>query len=55
MEALEGHTLGQAIDRLGKFTADDVHKLGLHLGAALEVVHAAGLLHRDIKPDNVEC
>ncbi len=53
MEALEGHTLGQAIDRLGKFTADDVHKLGLHLGAALEVVHAAGLLHRDIKPDNI--
>jgi serine/threonine protein kinase len=53
MEALEGHTLGQAIDRLGKLKADDVHKLGLHLGAALEVVHAAGLLHRDIKPDNV--
>jgi serine/threonine protein kinase len=53
MEALEGHTLGQAIDRLGKLKADAVHKLGLQLGAALEVVHAAGLLHRDIKPDNV--
>jgi serine/threonine protein kinase len=53
MEALEGHTLGQAIERLGKLNADAVHKLGLQLGAALEVVHTAGLLHRDIKPDNV--
>jgi serine/threonine protein kinase len=53
MEALEGHTLGQAIERLGKLNTDAVHKLGLQLGAALEVVHGAGLLHRDIKPDNV--
>jgi serine/threonine protein kinase len=53
MEALTGETLGAKIAREKKLPEAEVKTLALELCDALEVVHKVGLLHRDIKPDNI--
>lgn len=53
MEFLEGQTLAGRIEKAGRLAPDEVMTLAMGIGQALEVVHAAGLLHRDIKPDNL--
>ncbi len=53
MEFLKGQTLGKRIEKQGKLPAREVQDIALKLLDALEVVHGAGMLHRDIKPDNV--
>jgi serine/threonine protein kinase len=53
MEALTGETLGSRIAKKGKLSELEVKHIAIALCDALEVVHATGLLHRDIKPDNV--
>ena len=52
MERLPGDTLH---DRLaaGPMRPDDVADLAAQVLAALETAHAAGVLHRDIKPGNI--
>jgi serine/threonine protein kinase len=53
MEALSGSTLSADVASNGPFPEKVVLEMARQLCDALEVVHAAGLLHRDIKPDNV--
>jgi serine/threonine protein kinase len=53
MEALTGETLGMRLARETKLPENAVKDLATQICAALEVVHQTGLLHRDIKPDNV--
>ncbi len=53
MELLEGQTLEQRIREQGKLNHREVLDLALHLLDALGEVHTAGMLHRDIKPDNI--
>jgi serine/threonine protein kinase len=53
MEALTGETLGMRLARETKLSEIVVKQLAFEICAALEVVHQTGLLHRDIKPDNV--
>jgi serine/threonine protein kinase len=53
MEALTGSTLGADVASNGPFPEKIVLEMARQLCDALETVHAAGLLHRDIKPDNV--
>ncbi len=53
MEYLEGQTLGGRIESQGALPVAEVSSLALTIADALRVVHNAGLLHRDLKPDNI--
>ena len=53
MEFVKGRTLEQALRSGRTFTAAEVTRLGVELCRAVSAVHAAGLLHRDIKAQNV--
>ena len=52
-EFIEGRTLEEALAERGPFPPEDVVAIGRDLCRALGAVHAAGLLHRDIKSQNV--
>ncbi len=53
MERLHGGTLGDAIETKRRFSVDDVARITLQVLAALSAAHAANVIHRDLKPDNV--
>jgi eukaryotic-like serine/threonine-protein kinase len=53
MELVEGGTLQQNIDRIGKFPLGDALHVTLACAYALEHAHERNLIHRDIKPENV--
>ncbi|WP_433066232.1 serine/threonine-protein kinase [Dactylosporangium sp. CS-033363] len=53
MELLQARSLAEMIVEDGPLAARAVAKIGIALLGALEVAHAAGVLHRDVKPANV--
>ncbi|WP_345961554.1 protein kinase [Streptomyces sp. BRB040] len=53
MEYVPGETLLTQVDGRGPLTAPLVASLGALLAEGLGAVHAVGLLHRDLKPQNV--
>ncbi|GAA2397570.1 serine/threonine-protein kinase [Streptomyces coeruleofuscus] len=52
MELVQGRSLGDALQE-GTLSAREAARIGLEVLGALEAAHAAGILHRDVKPDNV--
>ena len=52
LELVEGETLRERIDR-GPLPVEQVFELGSQIGEGLSKAHAAGILHRDLKPHNV--
>ncbi len=52
MELLEGGSLDERLAR-GPLAEDEVLELGARLLSALAVAHAAGVIHRDVKPGNI--
>jgi serine/threonine protein kinase len=53
MELVRGRTLEQMLGEGTSFTPAEAVRIGLDLCTAVSAVHAAGLLHRDIKAHNV--
>ncbi len=53
MELVEGETLETVVRRDGPLPAARTHHILLQLAGSLAEAHAMGLLHRDIKPDNL--
>ncbi|MBK8169521.1 MAG: serine/threonine protein kinase [Sandaracinaceae bacterium] len=53
MELLEGETLTQRIKKHGKLTQQQASDVLLQLLEALGAAHERGIVHRDIKPDNI--
>ncbi|MFL4948633.1 protein kinase domain-containing protein [Streptomyces sp. MMS24-I31] len=52
MELVQGRSLGSALQE-GTLDAREAARIGLEVLGALEAAHAAGILHRDVKPDNI--
>jgi Tol biopolymer transport system component len=52
-EFVEGRTLDQVVREHGPLSAQEAAGIGIDLCRALSAVHQAGLLHRDIKAQNV--
>jgi len=53
MELLSGEPLQGAMDRLGKLPPEQAVDFALQILSGLEAAHAIGVVHRDLKPDNV--
>lgn len=53
MEYAEGEPLRSFIERSGKLTVSQAQRIGLQLLQGIEAIHNTGLLHRDLKPDNI--
>jgi hypothetical protein len=53
MELLDGETVAQRLERAGPFALDAATRLLAELAAAIDALHAASLVHRDITPANV--
>lgn len=53
MELIRGETLGQRLEKIGRFDAAQALPIAVQLCQALAAAHHAGILHRDFKPANV--
>lgn len=53
MQRLVGHTLKEARQAEGRLPLPEVLRIGREIAEGLAAAHRQGLVHRDIKPDNV--
>ncbi|MGE3676263.1 MAG: serine/threonine-protein kinase, partial [Polyangiaceae bacterium] len=53
MELLKGEDLGQRLKRLGRLSPVVAVEVVSPVANALQVAHAAGVVHRDLKPGNI--
>jgi eukaryotic-like serine/threonine-protein kinase len=52
-EYVEGETLKERIDRFGRLPLDEAAAYTIEIGRGLQAAHLAGMVHRDVKPQNV--
>jgi eukaryotic-like serine/threonine-protein kinase len=53
MEYIEGETLGGRVHREGPLSLPEAKRIVLQVCDGLSAAHAAGVVHRDLKPDNI--
>lgn len=53
MELLQGESLNDRLNRVGRFSPDTAKEICLQIASTLNVAHMAGIVHRDLKPDNL--
>jgi serine/threonine protein kinase len=53
MDFFEAGSLRERLEREGPFPVPDVLRIGVKMAGALAAVHAAGVLHGDLKPQNI--
>ena len=53
VEYVAGRTLAARLDAEGGLPGADILRLASEVGAGLDALHGAGLVHRDVKPSNI--
>ncbi len=53
LEYVNGYSVRQLLESHGPFTEAEVVRLGSQLASALQYAHQQGILHSDIKPENI--
>lgn len=53
MELLEGESLGHRLGHEGPPPLDEAVRISLEMLAVFQAAHANGIVHRDVKPDNI--
>jgi tRNA A-37 threonylcarbamoyl transferase component Bud32 len=53
LEYLPARSLGEILHEYGTLPPADVAAIGAQVAAALAAAHEAGVVHRDVKPDNI--
>jgi serine/threonine protein kinase len=53
MDLLDGESLTSRLESCGRMLPQGAIEVARQIASALEAAHAAGVLHRDLKPDNI--
>lgn len=53
MQFLKGESLGTRSERVSRMSQAEVIRIGREIAEGLSAAHSRGLIHRDIKPDNI--
>ena len=53
MEFVDGESVGQRIEREGRIAEDEAVRMIAQVSQGLYRAHKQGLVHRDVKPDNI--
>jgi serine/threonine protein kinase len=53
MEYLEGEDLAHRLHRVGRLSWGETCRIASHVARALSKAHASGIVHRDVKPENI--
>lgn len=53
MEFVDGESLGRRVQRQGRLSEEEAIPIACSVARALDKAHAEGLVHRDVKPENI--